>query len=262
MRHGTHLLARLSLTLFFLLGFLMMIVVVAAMAVVVGVAGLSETAFAKTEISLPVPASELELSGHLPKPQTQTEPAAVEVAVSSFSPTGFSRPTYSSGTQEFQTGSIPFLSFNRVATLFSGERLRDLRSKVGLAMMRLTRAVNVPRGVGVFNSTQDLDLFSLRLGVEYEGPFVFSDRLRPFAGMSLLPTVALASHSQLEGSVNVRGLPIEASVGFTADPSFLQEGFWGLQKGSVGLGAHVILGSVGESKMNGVGVQGFVRVVL
>jgi len=209
------------------------------------------------DISLPVPTTELALSTKIKEDKGPTL-ASFEFAASAWSPKGFSRPTYTNGRSNFERKGLPFLSINRHGPLYLFDNLSGFHSKLGLSFTRLERQGQFTSG-SAFVTTQTMNLFSLRIGAEYQGPLYLGDLLQPYAGLSLLPTLALSSQSQMEGSVSRIGLPLEAVGGVMAYPGFLRA-FAGMTNGAIGLGAHYIFGTVDNSKMNDLGAQGFLRL--
>lgn len=208
------------------------------------------------DISLPVPTTELAIST---KPKDDKGPtlASFEFAASAWSPKEFSRPTYANGASNFDN-SLPLLSVNRHSPLYLFNDLSGFHSKLGISFARLERSGQFTSG-SAYVTTQTMNLLSLRFGAEYQGPRYLGDLLQPYAGFSLLPTLALSSQSQMEGSVSRIGLPLEAVGGIMAYPVFLRE-FAGMTNGAIGVGAHYIFGTVDNSKMNDLGAQGFLRL--
>lgn len=128
--------------------------------------------------------------------------------------------------------------------------------------MNLRRTVLQTQAGGTHEAEQSLTLLSLRLGVEIQGSRYFAKVISPTLGLSLLPTMALVPRSELEGSVNARGLPLEVTGGALIYPHSLMPQIWGPNGGAVGLVAQYVFGSVDESRMDGLGVLGFFRMDL
>lgn len=210
--------------------------------------------------SVPVPSTELYLST---KPNEDLGPAiaSFELAVSSWSPKEFTRPTYGRVTTKFSSAGLPMISLNRLAPLFlkgDGVEGQGLHSRLGLSFARLERSGQFTLG-STFVTSQTMNLLFVRLGAQYLGPRFFKSVAQPFAEFSLLPSLALSSQSQLEGSVSRLGLPLEAGLGLMAYPSFLKD-FLGMRNGAIGIGAQYIFGTVDNSKLNDLCAQGFLRL--
>lgn len=200
-----------------------------------------------TEVSLPIPQSEFDLDTYVPEMKPQS-PVSVEFSASTWAPREFTRSTYSGSEDEFDSGDVPFLAINRIAPLT--EKTQYVYSKLGVSAATLNRG------------PQDLSLFGLRVGAELRSPCYFSDVVEGYAGLSALPTLALGSRSQLENKVNEFGVPFEATLGALFSPSFLPGPSVGAKRTSIGLGVHYLFGSVGGSKVDGLGAQGSLRVDL
>lgn len=213
---------------------------------------------AENEITLPVPTSEIELRDATAAALHAT---SVEVGVSSYLPSRFTRPTFTSGENEFGMGSYPFISMNRVARVLAGDEPTGAYWKIGLATMSLRRTVLVNRGAGVFSAAQDLSLLALRFGAEYKGPR-FAGIAQPYVGVAALPMAAFASQSQLEESLSAYGLPFEGTAGVELFVPALQRDVLGFKRIAIGLGAQALRGSIGGSSVDGIGGQGYMRVEL
>jgi hypothetical protein len=212
-----------------------------------------------TEASLPVPQSDLPLATYLP-PVVESKPTTLEVGLSTWAPDKFSRGTRNVGDREFERGSVPMISLNRMA--FIDDRLKGLYSKFGLSAATLERTAQVSRPGGSVSEDQKLSLFSARVGVEYRTRKYSGDLLQPFASLAALPTMGLASRSAFEDTVTTDGVPFELALGTEVAPSFLPTESLGVQRSSIGLGLQYLFGSVGGSRADGLGVQGSLRVDL
>jgi hypothetical protein len=152
------------------------------------------------------------------------------------------------------------ISLNRLGQVWAKEGALSLYSRFGLSGASLERAAGFTRPNGdSYRVTQVLRLFSLRAGLELQGP-AFAG-IQPFGDFSLLPTLALATESALEPSVSRFGLPMEAAAGLLAKPLFLSHLF-GIEQGALGLGAHYVFGTVDNAKMNALGLEAFFRADL
>lgn len=215
------------------------------------------------EIVLPVPVSELKLDDTEGRRsvtgQVVTE---LEFGVSSWVPEEFSRPTFSGESRVFERGSYPHVSANRLAPFVARGGPHSWYWRLGGSLLNLRRTVSLRQTVGSRDVSQSLTLASVRLGVEYAPQRFSSSLLRPFIGVALVPTMALAARSQLEERVSSGGAPLETNVGFVVRPSYLRGEFLGLRNGSIGVSAHSIFGDVDGSSMSGLGVQGLMRVEL
>lgn len=212
-----------------------------------------------TEVSLPIPRSELPLETYLP-PVIEPEPITIELGVSSWSPSGFSRGSRTAGDSDLKTGSVPMISINRMSKI--SDRAKGLYSKFGLSAAQLKRTVNLERVGGPIAVEQEMTLASARLGVEYRTRKFMSDVVQPFAGLAALPTIGLASRSALESNVTTVGVPFELAAGAAFAPSFMPGPSLGVHGSSLGLGLQYLFGSVGGSRADGLGVQGSLRVDL
>lgn len=224
------------------------------------------TPIESADIFLPIPKNELGLDHYSQKLTSHKHKSSFfEMAVSSWSPSQFARPTYNNGITSFNTGSYPFISLNRMVPFFISESELALYSKFGLTSSHLVRIIRTEHGSKPYDlreSKESMTLLSLRFGLEMKGSYFAHRLLQPYAGVSILPTLALASQSELEGEVSEFGWPVEVVAGVEIYPSFLRADFLGFKKGSVGFGGHYILGSVGGSKMDDLAAQVFFRVEL
>lgn len=212
-----------------------------------------------TEVSLPVPQSDLPLATYLP-PIEEADPVTMEIGISTWTPSGFSRGSRTAGESDFKSGSIPMISINRMGVI--GPRVKGLHTKFGVSFAQLTREVQLQRTGGSVPADQDMSLASVRLGVEYRTRRFFSDVVQPFAGVAALPTVGLAARSPVESNVTTVGVPFELAAGASLSPSFMPSESIGVHRSSIGLGLQYLFGSVGGSRADGLGVQGSLRVDL
>lgn len=210
-----------------------------------------------TEFSVAIPSSEIELKQ--PEEDTTGEGSSIEVALSSWSPSNFTRKTYLGQTGSFHAGTIPYVSLNVRYPFAHYSNGANLAVKAGFSGTNLEREGSVGLTGGTVNSTQTLNLFMARAGVEYQAlRFSF---LQPYVGLALLPSVALSAKSTFEDRVSAFGVPLEGTLGLIARPQLFKD-LLGLTHGALGIGAHYIFGSIDESRLNGLGVQGFFQLSL
>jgi hypothetical protein len=206
----------------------------------------------KMNLYVPVPRSELQIE----VPDTNsTEPNTVEISYSTWEPKDFRRKDYRGVNGKFET-SFPMLSLNYSTPFLFFASGGNLRAKFGLSSSALER-----KGLALGRNSeveQTMNLYSARAGLEIDGP-VFASVLQPYAGLALLPTLGLASQSELENSVSAFGLPFEATAGLMLKTGWE---FLGFTNTSFGLGGQYIFGTLDSSDMAGWALQGFVRVGL
>ena len=118
-----------------------------------------------SDYAVAIPKTELQLAAKTPI--IDETPVTFEFAVSSWSPSGFSRPTYNDGERAFGRSQTPFVSISRIAPF--GEEPTAWHSKLGLAASSLERKVSVAITGGTQEAQQDLNFFSARIGAEYRG---------------------------------------------------------------------------------------------
>lgn len=215
---------------------------------------------ASQDIVLPVQTSQLKLEDNSTKPRPC--PSNIEVGVSSWQPDYFARSTYRNGDVPFGRGSYPFISANYVAPLVADSDGFGFHWKLGFTLASLKRSVPVAQYAHSYDVEQKMTLVTVRLGTEWRGGRYLSQVLQPLLGFSVLPTLAVSPKSQIESDVSEQGYPLEAMGGVLVHPQYLFGDFWALEGGSMGVVAQYIFGSVGNSKMDGTGFLGFVRLAL
>jgi hypothetical protein len=212
------------------------------------------------DITLPVQTSQLKLENESLK--LRPTPSNLEIGISSWSPDAFSRSTYSNGEVNFGSGSYPFVSANYVSPLAASTDGFGFHWKLGFASVSLKRSVTVSHYTRTYEVEQKLTLVSARLGVEWRGARILTRTLQPLLGFSVLPTLAVSPKSQIEGNVSERGYPFEAVGGVIIHPKYLFGDSRAFEDSSMGVVAQYIFDSVESSKMEGMGVLGFVRFAL
>lgn len=206
----------------------------------------------RMNLYVPVPRSELQIE--VPEAR-DAEPSTVEIAYSTWEPKDFRRKDYRGVNGKFET-SFPLLSLNYSAPFLYFANGGNLRAKFGLSSASLER-----KGLALGRNAeveQTMNLYSARAGLELDGP-VFASLIQPYAGFALLPTLGLASQSELENSVSAFGLPFEASAGLMLKTGWE---FLGFTHTAFGLGGQYIFGTLDSSDLAGWALQGFVRVGL
>lgn len=206
----------------------------------------------RMNLYVPVPRSELQIE--VPEEEDR-EPNTVEISYSTWEPKDFRRKDYRGVNGKFET-SFPLLSLNYSAPFLYFANGGNLRAKFGLSSASLER-----KGLALGRNAeveQTLNLYSARAGLEIDGP-VFASALQPYAGLAIMPTLGLASQSELENSVSAFGLPFEANAGLMIKTGWE---FLGFTHTAFGAGGHYIFGTLDGSDMAGWAFQGFVRVGL
>jgi hypothetical protein len=219
----------------------------------------SQATTEKTEFAFPIQQSQIHVE---PKDATQRRAPTVGISISSWRPESFSRPTLQGSSPQFTYGKYPFISFDHLSYLTDKLLKQELHLKVGASSANLKRSLTQTQYGNEQNKEQTLTLLSLRIGFELHGKRLLSQSLKPLIGIAVLPTAAFGAQSQLEDRVNEQGLPVEAVAGLLFYPGPLAVTKWGLEKTSLGLVAHGIWGSVGPSRMDGIGAELTLRTEL
>jgi hypothetical protein len=219
----------------------------------------SETQQSETErqFSIPVPMSEIKLEPLRFVPPNPTEMA---FGASTWTPRNFARGSYTGAVSRFDRGDVPSVSITRIQQVLIEPNGFTLSTKLGIGYASLQRSTERT----IFNSdagrsTEDINLFSARVGLEATWAHLLPWGFEPDLSMAALPTWMTGSKSQFEDSVGAFGLPYELTLGI----------LWRAPRGashfgniSVGVAGQEIIGNVGGSSMTGFGIVADLRVTL
>lgn len=205
--------------------------------------------------SLPVQQSEIKLIPLAAIPITHHE---FEITASSWTPKNFHLPSIVSDPSDFSRAGLPLLSINYITKSYDVGSSGTLSTKLGLSYMSLNRTGEIG-GLYSHTGTETLNLFSVRLGAEYSIKDALPWSLEPAFGLYLLPTWLAASRTELDNGLSSYGFPFEVSADLLYRSSHLSK-LVGSSDLVLGVGVHDIYGSVSDSDMSGLGVQGIVRL--
>jgi hypothetical protein len=209
-------------------------------------------------VTISVPRSELILP---PMASIVVVPAEVELSASNWAPDDFTKSSYEAGASRFIANGLPLLSVNRVHQMVQLGNGFSLASKLGFSYLGMQRTIPLVIGGNHINdSTQQLNLFMGRMGLEVAWKNFLPWGVEPVLGASVLPSWASASATAVENSFSGFGAPLELTVGLmwrTGSGFGLFDG-----KLSLALGATGIYGSIAGSNVAGRGVAAALRISL
>jgi hypothetical protein len=197
-----------------------------------------------TEIYLPVPQPEIDLKTDQVDINAKKN-IGFEVNVSSWVPSSFQTSADINGASNFQATGVPQISIN----LWNGDSTwtfnwLNVTPKFGLSYDQLQRSASFSSANSNLTVTQNANLYSARAGVELTSSRGdFFGHLRPFLDLSLLPTWALATNSEVDEDGFSRGyLNFEEVAGLS----------WGFPRLANMLGAEGLAFEVGLEGTQGV----------
>jgi hypothetical protein len=219
----------------------------------------SEAAPQKKSLAAPTPASvivDLPASSIDLDPLPLTSPSRsvwISAGISTWSPDHFSTPSFIP-TGSFQRVGAPGIFINYLTGVFNP----DFNLKFGLNWLGFTRTGVLLAGTPSSSTqTQELNLFSVRIGVEYSPRRFASKVFAPYASAALLPSVAQTSTSSFDGDSVYLGLPLEFSLGTRIALAGI-----GLKSWDLDVNATEVVGRVNGSSVSGLGIEAGVRVIL
>ena len=197
-----------------------------------------------TEIYLPVPQPEIDLKTDQVNINAKKN-IGFEVNASSWVPSSFQTDSNLSSVSGFQSTSVPQISIN----MWNGDNAwtfnwLNVTPKFGLTYDQLQRSGSLGISTTNLTVTQNLNLYSARAGVELTSSRGdFFGHLRPFLDVSLLPSWALATTSQVDNQGFSRGyLNVEEVAGLA----------WGFPRLANMLGAEGLAFELGIEGTQGV----------
>ncbi len=135
----------------------------------------------------------------------------------------------------------------------------ELIVMIGGNWLALQRTAVLDVGGSSINQTQQMQLLSARAGVEYVPSRFQSPLLKPYVGLSLLPTVALTGESAFEKGSTYFGVAGEFALGLRMPLAKLGLQWQGAE---FDLGWTGALGRMENSSLNGMGINAGVKVSL
>jgi hypothetical protein len=213
-----------------------------------------------TEIAVPVPQSILNFES-LPKPVETKTFNQWEVSVSNWQPRSFSEGAYVAGAGNFESVKIPMISLNVFSgsggELFSGAKWTP---KFGGSFNQLARSGALQLSASSFNVEQTTNIISARAGVELTSQNEFWGVVKPFVDLSLLPSFALTTVSELSDG-SQRGLLAFEEVAGVSVRLGRADGGMAMNRFGLELGVQAIQGT-GSNSLTGLGVIAGTRVDL
>ena len=198
--------------------------------------------------------SEIIESGKLPSESSRS--AAIDFGLSSWAPSGVTLPSQIGNGVAFQR-SMPAVYANYVFQVLS--QTHDLNAKLGLNWVSLSRSAPFNFGGAGGNSSQSMQLFSLRVGVEYTPTFLKTNAVETYAALSFLPSAAVTGASTFERGSTYFGFPGELALGARLKMSAVGISW---EAASFDLGVLGTLGKLHDSNINGIGLTAGLKVVL
>jgi hypothetical protein len=194
-------------------------------------------------------------------------PNAIDWAIgtSMWTPNSFNRPSLLQSNSNFTSNSVPQISLTRIAPItyaLGGV----IESEMGASYSQLSRTGLMANGSGYTGATEEVNLASVKIGVGYRAPNIFTHYLQPAAEISLLPTWVSSEKNQFEAEgISAVGVVVEASISLLYCPDFMQKGGELSYKNTgegIGLGYTITSGTVGGSDLSGGGVEAILRLSL
>ncbi len=202
--------------------------------------------------NLPISQSEIKIIEVGP---VEKKPHEYEFTASNWTPKNFNLPSYLSDSSDFGREGIPLVSVNYITKSFDVGSSGDISSKFGLSYMSLERSAPFSGS----SAHETLNLFSVRIGAEYTARKLMPFNLEPAVGLFILPTWIAASRTELDNGVSAYGFPIEGSLDLLYHSPQLSK-LVGSSDLILGLGIDDVYGSVSGANLNGLGVQGILRL--
>jgi hypothetical protein len=197
------------------------------------------------EIYLPVPQPEIDLKTDQVQINAKKN-IGFEVNASSWTPTSFNTPTDLASVSNYQSTSLPQISIN----MWNGDNAwtfnwLDVTPKFGVSYDQLQRTGSFGNSGTTLGVSQNVNLYSARAGVELTSSRGdFFGHLRPFVDLSLLPTWALATTSEVSYAEYSQGfLNFEEVAGLS----------WGIPRLANMLGAEGLSFEIGIEGTQGIG---------
>jgi hypothetical protein len=225
-----------------------------------GVLALAFRAQAKTggDLSVEVPQSGLEIQRQLELPSLPQR-QAMEFDISNWSPSGSSTATYLNSTSAFRRTDVPRVSLSIAR---EGWKLGPvlLSTKYGLAYSQMERDGQIVAYGQSSSVSQQVNLFSARIGMEVTPQRQFFGFLQPFAAASFLPTWGQAAADAFDDGISSLYFGVEGSLGVAAKLPKVA-GWLGVQSVSLEIGVEATDGLKG-APLNGSGALAGTRIEL
>ena len=137
----------------------------------------------------------------------------IEFETSNWVPKGYANPSYATDTTDYNTASVPQMSFN---ILTDGANIGPvrLRPKLGFSFGQFQRAGILPVNQNNVAVTENLNFYSARAGLELSTQNSFY-RLKPIASVSLLPSWEQAPTSTFSDGISKTPLLYEGTLGLS-----------------------------------------------
>lgn len=138
-----------------------------------------------------------------------------EFNLSSWSPQNLELDSFVTDASTFSSGFFPTISAN---LLFRSHFLESIHGvtlipEVGISFLQMTRTGTLKYSGFLETTQQVLTLIPFRIGVRFQSHWIRSQKLTPYLGFKLLPTVALSPKCALSEGKPVLGFPIELTLG-------------------------------------------------
>ena len=164
------------------------------------------------ERSIPAPKSQINFSYY----KVEEKPApkrTYEIQVSSWTPTSYSEASYVPTTSNFTASTIPKLSINTWSLESEPTDWLAAALKLGVSYGTLKRDGRLVSGGRESLYTQEMNLFSGRLGAEFVFNELGGSGIAPFASAQFLLSWAQASSSPLNDGFSKTFYSVEESIG-------------------------------------------------
>jgi hypothetical protein len=203
-------------------------------------------AIPKSRIDMPKP----------PEPESPRIPDRLDFGASSWAPSGFSLSSQLSNTTNFSRSGAPSFYVNYLRPM---SNLEGLFLKGGINWLSLSRTGKVGSNYAPTSEDQSLELFSLRIGAEYEPSILQIKGVQPYAGLALLPSLGVTGRTAFDDGSSYFGVPFEYSAGAQFELSSFGMGW---NTAQLDLGLIGTAGTVDHSSVAGIGVKGGIRLAL
>jgi hypothetical protein len=189
-----------------------------------------------------------------PQEQDVMRSSSIGAGISTWSPNHFSLPSNISSTGAFSRIGSPGV----YVTYFTPVLNRDVNFKAGLNWIGLTRTGSLADSSVVSTTTsQDVNVFSVRVGLEYDPHAIASRVFTPYVSGALLPSFAITTQTAFDDGNNYFGIPVELAVG-----SRVSLNGFGLKGWDLDVNGNAVAGTINGSSVAGFGIEAGVRVIL
>ena len=208
------------------------------------------------DIYAPVPTSVVDFNRYS-IPASSKAPYHVEVTVSNWAPSSYANESYV-GAGNF-SADTPKLSLNLWSASWQWKEV-DFTPKYGLSYEQLLRNGLLPIYGQTINSTEVMNLMSVRFGVEVRPHQDLFGQLQPFAALAILPTLAESPTSGVNDGSTKGFVSLEGTLGLNWNIPGLGP-MIGAQKVGIEIGIDGTQGILG-SPLTGLGFLAGTRVEL